>query len=86
MANLVSIVCRFIFQPIEEMAYNLFTKLKHENEGSTKSESKEDPLEILAKISQFMSLIGFAGMIGGVFLAKPFLTIVYTEKWATDSA
>jgi len=29
-ANLISIVCRFVFQPIEEMAFNLFSKYKKE--------------------------------------------------------
>jgi hypothetical protein len=27
-SNLISIVCRFVFQPLEEIAYNRFSKLK----------------------------------------------------------
>ena len=36
-SNLVSIVVRFIFQPLEEIAYNLFSKLK---EGKAKVEDE----------------------------------------------
>ena len=32
-----------------------------------------------------MTLIG-VGMIVGSVLTRPFIRIVYTEKWATDSA
>ena len=31
-ANLISIVCRFVFQPIEEMAFNLFSKYNKKKE------------------------------------------------------
>jgi O-antigen/teichoic acid export membrane protein len=81
-ANLISIVCRFVFQPIEEIAFNLFSKYNKadpEKKGMT-------PLYILAKISQFLSLIGLGMITFGTLFARMFLRIVYTEKWATDSA
>lgn len=92
-ANLVSFVCRFIFQPIEEIAYNLFTKLKYQvdDHGDKKSEvslesTPDDPLRVLATLTFLMSFIGISGMFCGMFLSRPFLKIVYTDKWATDSA
>jgi O-antigen/teichoic acid export membrane protein len=36
-------------------------------------------------IAQIMTLIGLSMVIGSI-LTRPFLRIVYTEKWATDSA
>ena len=32
-SNLISIVCRFVFQPLEEIAYNMFSKLKESKEN-----------------------------------------------------
>ena len=85
-SNLISIVCRFVFQPIEEIAFNLFTKY---HSTTSQENLKEDnkitrPLYILAKISQFLSIIGFGMIIFGIFFARIFIKIVYTEKWATD--
>ena len=77
-ANLVSIVCRFVFQPIEEIAFNLFSKYSEPKAGEM------TPLYILAKISQFLGFIGLGMIIFGTFFARLFLRIVYTEKWATD--
>jgi O-antigen/teichoic acid export membrane protein len=57
------------------MAFNLFSKYKKE-EGN--------PLYVLAKITQFLSVIGLGMVVFGTFFARTFLRIVYTEKWATD--
>ena len=49
-SNLISIVCRFIFQPQEEIAYNLFSKMKdsHKTVKNEKDEKEEDqPDEII---------------------------------------
>ena len=39
---------------------------------------------MLAKISQFLSVIGLGMIVFGLLFAKIFLRIVYTDKWATD--
>eukprot|EP00347_Sterkiella_histriomuscorum_P023319 403335106 len=95
-SNLISIVCRFVFQPIEEMAFNLFSKFKKQSENiddgkdqklEEQSDSKvQDPLYVLAKITQFLCFIGFGMIIFGIFFSRMFIRIVYTEKWATESA
>ena len=41
-------------------------------------------LYILAKITQFLSVIGFGMIIFGIFFSRIFIRVVYTEKWATD--
>ena len=35
-SNLISLVCRFIFRPIEEISYNLFAKFKQAEEDGDK--------------------------------------------------
>ena len=44
----------------------------------------KSPLFVLAKITQFLGIIGLGMIIFGVFFSKLFIKIVYTEKWATD--
>jgi O-antigen/teichoic acid export membrane protein len=67
-----------VFQPIEEIAFNMFSKY-------SKNESEvRHPLYILAKISQFLSVIGLGMIIFGTLISRPFIRIIYTEKWATD--
>lgn len=77
---MISIVCRFVFQPIEEIAFNLFSKYNKQQEGERSS------LNVLAKIAQFLAVIGLGMIIFGFLFARLFIRIVYTEKWATDSA
>lgn len=77
-SNLISIVCRFVFQPIEEIAFNMFSKYKKEDS------TLKHPLYILAKISQFLCFIGLGMIVFGTFFARIFIRIIYTEKWATD--
>ena len=69
-----------MFQPIEEIAFNLFSKYNKQQEGERSS------LNVLAKVAQFLSVIGLGMIIFGVLFARLFIRIVYTEKWATDSA
>ncbi|CDW81920.1 rft1 family protein [Stylonychia lemnae] len=91
-SNLISIVCRFVFQPIEEMSFNLFSKYNTKKINADEKKDQQSngqfksPLFILAKITQFLGIIGFGMIIFGVFFSKLFIRIVYTEKWATDSA
>ena len=60
--NLISIVCRFIFHPQEEIAFNLFSKMKDQktlkNEDEKESE-KEKPDEIIQTLVKYLS-----GMLG----------------------
>jgi O-antigen/teichoic acid export membrane protein len=42
------------------------------------------PLYVLAKISQFLSVLGIGMIIFGTFFARIFIRVLYTEKWATD--
>jgi O-antigen/teichoic acid export membrane protein len=69
-----------VFQPIEEIAFNLFSKYNKQQEGERSS------LNVLAKIAQFLAVIGLGMIIFGFLFARLFIRTVYTEKWATDSA
>lgn len=63
-SNLISIVCRFIFQPMEEIAYNLFSKLpkKKGNENLVDPPS-EDANNILVQYLSIMMGIGISAIM-----------------------
>jgi O-antigen/teichoic acid export membrane protein len=67
-----------VFQPIEEIAFNMFSKYNKDDP------SLKHPLYILAKVSQFLCFIGLGMIIFGTFFARIFIRLIYTDKWATD--
>ena len=79
-SNLLSIVCRFIFQPLEEIAFNLFSKLKgQENQ-------EEQAVDILVQYLAGMCGIGVCGIIFSQVCSYEFILLVYSQQWATPSA
>ena len=79
-SNLISIVCRFIFQPLEEIAFNLFSKLKgQENQ-------EEQAVDILVQYLAGMCGIGVCGIIFSQVCSYEFILLVYSQQWATPSA
>jgi len=83
-SNLISIVCRFIFQPLEEIAFNLFSKLK-ENKAKVDEPKSNQAIEILVQYMSGTLGIGVCAIIFSQGCAKEFVLLVYSEKWATDS-
>jgi oligosaccharide translocation protein RFT1 len=73
-SNLISIVCRFIFHPLEEVGLNLFAKL--EETQST---------DVLAKYLAGVVGIGVSAAVFAEINAMEFLQLIYTDKWATES-
>lgn len=62
-SNLISIVCRFIFQPMEEIAYNLFSKLPKKNEKLIQDPPSEDANNILVQYLSIMMGIGISAIM-----------------------
>ena len=89
-SNLISLVCRFIFRPIEEISYNLFAKFKQEEaDGDNKALKEKDRDEIVKILSQYLGGvmgIGISAIIFSQFCAFDFIYLLYSEKWATPSA
>jgi len=90
-SNLISLVCRFIFRPIEEISYNLFAKFKQEetSDGVKKQLKEKDRDEIVKILSQYLGGvmgIGISAIIFSQFCAEDFIFLLYSEKWATHSA
>ena len=73
MANLIGLVCRFIFQPAEESASILF------------SSTQKPDLNSLRKYLQIMIAIGSGAIIFSKTCGMQFLLIIYSNKWATES-
>jgi O-antigen/teichoic acid export membrane protein len=57
---------------------------KYTTSQSEKDKEQRHPLYVLAKIAQFLSIIGVGMVVFGTFFSRVFIRIVYTEKWATD--
>lgn len=83
-SNLISIICRFIFQPLEEIAFNLFSKLKDSKPKSDEAE-KLHPIEILVQYMAAMLGIGICAIIFSQVCSHDFILLVYSETWATES-
>lgn len=92
-SNLISLVCRFIFRPIEEISYNLFAKFKQEEATAVNKEQKQldkkDKDEIIRILVQYLGGvmgIGISAIVFSQFCADDFIFLLYSEKWATNSA
>lgn len=89
-SNLISLVCRFIFRPIEEISFNLFAKFKQdEADGDKKALKDKDRDEIVKILSQYLGGvmgIGISAIIFSQFCAYDFIYLLYSEKWATASS
>ena len=87
-SNLISLVCRFIFRPIEEISYNLFAKFKQEetSDGVKKQLKEKDREEIVKILSQYLGGvmgIGISAIIFSQFCAEDFIFLLYSEKLAS---
>lgn len=66
--NLMSLVTRFIFRPIEEISYNLFAKFKQEEvETDKKPLNQKDRDEIVKILSQYLGGVMGIGICAVVF-------------------
>jgi oligosaccharide translocation protein RFT1 len=77
--SLVGLVARFLFQPAEEAAFNTFSN----KEGVLDSSRN---WALLRRWLGAMLAIGLCAIIFSQTCGKQFLKIVYSDKWATDSA
>jgi len=99
-ANLISIVCRFIFQPLEEIAFNVFSKLQRSEapkEPSSAKESKDDddenepnskPDEAVRILVQYMAAmlgIGACAIMFSQVCSEQFIHLAFSKRWATPS-
>lgn len=75
---MISIVCRFIFNPLEEIALNLFSKFT--------KEEKNKLIDVLAQYLAGVIGIGICAVVFSQANSFKFLTLVYSSKWATDSS
>ena len=77
-SNLISIICRFVFQPLEEIAYNMFSKFK--------GKESSDATDILVKNMAGMMGIGVSAIIFSQFCSNNFILVAFSSQWATPSA
>ena len=107
-SNLISIVCRLLFNPLEDIALNLFSRFKLEESRPAGSdahyeelaltdeervqlkkkavERTNDVLDMLAQYLAGVLGIGVAAVIFSQFCSQKFLLLIYSDKWATESA
>ena len=99
-ANLISIVCRFIFQPLEEIAFNVFSKLqrseapkepssaKESKDGVDESEPDSKPDEAVRILVQYMAAmlgIGACAIMFSQVCSEQFIHLAFSKRWATPS-
>lgn len=106
-SNLISIVCRLLFQPLEDIGLNLFSQFKleeartgeeafyehlsqtEEEKESARRDATEKSTQVLDILAQYLAGvtgIGVAAVIFSQFCSLKFLLLVYSDKWATESA
>ena len=83
-SNLISIVCRFILHPMEEIALNFFGKFKIT--GKVDIEECKKVIDTLAMYLAGVLGVGVSAIMFSRFCSHQFLLLVYSEKWATESA
>ena len=71
-SKLIGMVCRFIFQPIEEAAFIKFSK-------------KEDSKDVLQVLLSVLTAISFNAVIFAYLNGMAFLSLAYQDKWADSS-
>lgn len=81
--NLGSLVARFLFQPVEESCYSLFSKLLANSQDSKDVETSSTVLRVLTK---FMILIGLIFITFGPNYSSLLLNMLYNYKFANTGA
>lgn len=71
-ANLLSMVCRFIYLPIEELSFNIFAK-------------NLNRAVYLASILKFMLYLGACIVVFGCLWGYQVLFLLYQTQWASES-
>jgi oligosaccharide translocation protein RFT1 len=84
-SNLISIVCRFILHPLEEIALNLFAKFKM-SDSKVNIQENQKVIETLTKYLAGVLGVGVSAIIFSRYCSGQFLLLVYSEKWATETA
>jgi len=88
-SNLISIVCRFIFRPIEEITFNLFAKFKMDDkQAGTERRDKKDSEEITRILVQYLAGvvgIGISAVVFSQFCSEDFIFLLYSQRWATKA-
>mmetsp|Transcript_8101 Transcript_8101/g.7181 ORF Transcript_8101/g.7181 Transcript_8101/m.7181 type:complete len:270 (+) Transcript_8101:616-1425(+) len=74
-SNLCSIICRFLFQPIEELSYNVFGK----------ESLKDTHIDYMSMLLRNLMFLGLAIVSFSQNYAYGALYILYKEQWTNDS-
>ncbi|KRX01069.1 hypothetical protein PPERSA_00817 [Pseudocohnilembus persalinus] len=88
-SHLGSIIPRFIFQPLEEIAYNLFAKISQTNESTeeqvqqAKVKNASQLQKIITILLQLVIIIGSFAIVFGIPVSKDILHLLYGEKWSS---
>eukprot|EP01120_Amphizonella_sp_Union-15-10_P004850 TRINITY_DN15626_c0_g1_i1.p1 TRINITY_DN15626_c0_g1~~TRINITY_DN15626_c0_g1_i1.p1 ORF type:complete len:551 (+),score=31.78 TRINITY_DN15626_c0_g1_i1:40-1692(+) len=89
--NLGSLAARFLFQPIEEVSFNVFTKLISEvnedtRDPSEKSNSLDQISQVLNLTLKFVTYVGLYFVAFGPGYSFLLLHLLYTEKYSYSAA
>jgi len=74
-SNLCSIICRFIFQPLEELSYNIFGK----------ESLKDTHISYTSKLLRHLFFLGLAIVSFAHNYAYGALYILYKDQWTNES-
>ena len=80
--NLGSMIPRYIYAPIEEIGYNMFSKLQSMKD---KQERTQQQLQLLDKVLKLVNIIGIFVLVFGLPLSETMLTLIYGDKWNHSS-
>ncbi len=72
-ANLCSMVCRFLYQPMEEMSYNYYSK------------GRGNQMKYFGSILKFILYLGVVLVAFSQVLSYQLLYFLYRDTWATPS-
>eukprot|EP01016_Furgasonia_blochmanni_P021492 TRINITY_DN2372_c0_g1_i2.p1 TRINITY_DN2372_c0_g1~~TRINITY_DN2372_c0_g1_i2.p1 ORF type:complete len:473 (+),score=60.03 TRINITY_DN2372_c0_g1_i2:270-1688(+) len=85
-SNVGSLVPRFLFLPIEEIALNLFGKLSEPIlDEKVAKQNYQDKIQLFGKITKLINIIGLFVMAFGWNFSYAFLRLVYGDKWSEPS-
>jgi len=75
-SNLGSLIPRLVFAPIEEIAFNLFAKIKQKNDPNL--------LDLFCQILKFVSLTGYLTIVFGIPYLDAGVSILLGPSWTQN--
>ena len=84
-SNLGSLVARFLFQPVEEVSFTLFSKLLKSDQAKERQTNMVLASRVLYAILKLMVLIGLVFTCFGTNYSTSLLEILYGQKYGRES-